>query len=151
MAMLFVAGLIGRSASFWRAGVARDIPTVEGLLSLSDWFERTLVIPTYFSLLATGLVTAWITGWPVLGAVRGDAPKWALVSLTLFLTPMLVIPTYLVPRRKERTRALADAVSRGAVTPALAAALHDRGVVFYRRAEMVVTAVVIVLMVTKPF
>src|SRR5262245_18234945 len=144
LAMLFVAGLIGRSATFRRAGMARDIAAVEALLHLSDWFERTLVIPTYVGLLATGPVTAWVTGWPLLGAVRAGAPKWALVSLLLFITPLLVIPTYLVPRRTERIRALADAVAQRTITPALATALHDRGVLLFRRAEMVVTAAVII-------
>src|SRR5262249_34101860 len=91
-AMLFVAGIVGRSVSFGRAGTARDIGTVESLLDLSDWFERMLVIPAYFGLFATGLVTARVAGWPVIGAMRGDAPKWVLVSLLLFAAPMLVIP-----------------------------------------------------------
>lgn len=63
----------------------------------------------------------------------------------------MVIPTYLAPRRKRRTRALAEALSQQKITPELAAAVHDRGVVLIRRGEIAMTAVVVVLMVAKPF
>jgi hypothetical protein len=150
-AMLFVAGLVGRAASFARAGQAQDIRTAASLVHLSEWFERTLVIPAYFGVLFTGLFTAWAADWPLLDALKSGTPKWAAVSLVLFLSPWLAIPTYLAPRRKQRTQALAAAVSQEKVTPALAAALHDRGVLLVRRAELVMTGVVTVLMVAKPF
>jgi len=151
IAMLFVAGLIGRSASFERAGQTQDIQSVGNLLLLSEWFERTLVIPAYIGVLLTGVATAWNAGWPLLGALTADAPKWVLISLLLFLTPWLVIPTYLAPRRKRRARALAEALSQHRMTAELSAAVHDRGVVLIRRSEIAMTAVVVVLMVAKPF
>ncbi len=150
-AMLFVAGLVGRSASFRRAGRTQDIQSAGSLLHLSEWFERILVIPAYFGVFITGLLTAWEAGWPLWGALTSGAPKWALVSLVLFLSPWLFIPNYLAPRRKRRAQALADALSQGKVTLELASALHDRGVLLFRRAELAMTGVVMVLMVAKPF
>jgi uncharacterized membrane protein len=150
-AMLFVAGLIGRSATFQRAGQARDIQTAATLLSLSEWFERNFVIPAYFGVLMTGLLVAWLARWPIWTGLTSGTPKWPLVSLVVFLSPMTFILSYLAPRRKRRAQALADALSQEKVTPALAAALHDRGVLLFRRAEFVLTGVVTVLMVTKPF
>src|SRR5262245_31046320 len=135
-AMLFVAGLLGRTASFHRAGQAADIQSVASLLHLSDWFERFLVIPSYFGVFVTGLLVAQNAGWPVWSAMAGDAPKWALVSLILFLSPWLVIPTYLVPRRKQRTQALAAALSQQKITVDLSSAVHDRGVVLFRWLEI---------------
>ena len=87
----------------------------------------------------------------LLGALTTDAPKWVLISLLLFLSPWLVIPTYLAPRRKRRARALAEALSQQRMTTELSAAVHDRGVVLIRRGEIAMTAVVVVLMVAKPF
>ena len=151
IAMLFVAGLIGRSAAFSRARRAQSIQTVESLLQLSDWFERSLVIPMYVGVLITGPLVAWIGGWPLAAGLQTGAPKWPLVALILFLSPILAIATYLIPRRKARLRALADAVARKQVTPELAAALSDRGVRLIRQGELVMTGVVMVLMVAKPF
>jgi predicted integral membrane protein DUF2269 len=120
------------------------------LLHLSEWFERTLVIPAYFGIFVTGLFTAWVADWPLLGALNSGAPKWALVSLVLFSSPMLSIPSYLAPRRKRRAQALVEALSQEEVMPELVAALHDRGVPLFRRVEFVLTGVVTVLMVAKP-
>ena len=150
-AMLLVAGLVGRSAAFQRAGQARDLQSAAALLHLSEWFERVLVIPAYLAVLATGLLTTFEAGWPLLSALTAGEPKWALTSLVLFLSPWLVIPTYLAPRRKRRAQALADAQSQGKMTAELIAALRDRGVVRLRQAEMVMIGLVMVLMVAKPF
>lgn len=151
IAMLFVAGLVGRAASFHRAGQAEDIRTAGSLLQMSEWFERTLVIPAYFAVLVTGLLTAWLAGWSLGDALNSEAPKWPLVSLVLFLSPMLFILSYLAPRRRQRAQALADALTRNTITPELAAALHDRGVLLFRWTEFVLMGVVTVLMVVKPF
>jgi uncharacterized membrane protein len=151
IAMLFVAGLVGRAASFHQAGQAKDIQAAGSLLHLSEWFERTLVIPAYFGVLITGLLTAWVAGWPLLDALNGEAARWPLFSLVLFVSPMVFILSYLAPRRKQRTQALADALSQKKITLELAAALHDRGVLLFRWTEFVLMGVVTVLMVAKPF
>jgi hypothetical protein len=56
-----------------------------------------------------------------------------------------------VPRGKVFEAALGDAATVGEVTPALRAAFADRAVAGARWYERIVVAVVIVLMVTKPF
>ena len=48
-------------------------------------------------------------------------------------------------------QALAAAKEQGEVTPELTAAFHDRAVAFARNYELAVIAVIITLMVTKPF
>jgi hypothetical protein len=57
----------------------------------------------------------------------------------------------LIPRRKERTRALEEAAAQDAITPALTAALNDKVVVRFRGVELVILVVIIILMVMKPF
>jgi hypothetical protein len=57
----------------------------------------------------------------------------------------------LVPRRKERTRALEEALMQGTITPQLSAALNDKVVVRFREVELIILVVIIILMVTKPF
>ena len=111
--MLFVAGLIGRSATFQRAGQARDIQTAATLLSLSEWFERNFVIPAYFGVLMTGLLVAWLARWPIWTGLTSGTPKWPLVSLVVFLSPMTFILSYLAPRRKRRAQALARCTVTG--------------------------------------
>ena len=150
-AMLFVAGVVGRGAAYGRARRSRAVHSIENFMQLSDWFERRLVIPGYFVVLITGLFASWLAGWPLVTGLNGEAPKWVMVSLLLYLSPMLVIPTYLAPRRRQRAAALADALAQGQLTPHLIAALHDRGVLLFRGAELVIFVVVTALMVAKPF
>jgi hypothetical protein len=69
----------------------------------------------------------------------------------LYLATIPAIPAYLIPRRMQRDQAAKEALAAGQVTPALAAALADRGVGLYRTVELVVIGVIVVLMVTKPF
>ena len=149
MAMAFAAGLVGRGATFRAAADASSFESLASLLSLSEWFDRTLVIPPYLALIATGLATALTGGWPLL-AGHPEA-RWLDLSILLFLSPMLVIPFYLIPRGRARRRALADSVARGSATPELAAALADPGVIWFRRIELMLVVVIAGLMVLKPF
>ena len=56
-----------------------------------------------------------------------------------------------MPRGKVFGKALEDATTRGTVTADLTAAFHDRVVSIAHGYELAVTAIVIVLMVMKPF
>jgi uncharacterized membrane protein len=53
-AMLFVAGLIGRAATFWRAGQAQDVQTV----------DRGVILLRRAELVMAGLVTALMIAKP---------------------------------------------------------------------------------------
>jgi hypothetical protein len=57
----------------------------------------------------------------------------------------------LVVRRKERTRAVEEALAQGTITPELTAALNDKVVTRFRAVELVVLVIIIILMVTKAF
>src|SRR5689334_5248196 len=99
-----------------------------------------------------GLIITLLQKWPLFGFLQGSPINWLLVSFILYLGISLAIgPLKLVPRRKQRTRALKDALTQGSITPELTAALHDQVVVQFRMVEFVVLVVIIILMVTKPF
>jgi uncharacterized membrane protein len=150
-AIWFISGLIGRGVAFAQAARSTHIQTAYTLLKLSDFFEQRLVIPGSMAVLVFGLLVAWIQGWPLFGFLQGARANWLLVSLVLFLSPIPMIPLYLIPRRKLRARLAEEALARGELTPALTAAFQDRVVSRYRTVELVIAGLVTVLMITKPF
>ena len=102
-------------------------------------------------MLVLGLLTAWLQGQPLFGVVQGARSNWLLVSLVLLagLTP--IIMWLLVPRRRQRLAAVEDALARGTMTSELRAALGDQVVIGSRRVELLAVAVILVLMILKPF
>jgi hypothetical protein len=64
---------------------------------------------------------------------------------------MPLVPLIFLPRGRAFAAALDDARQRGSVTPELTAAFHDPMVAFARTYEIVVIAIVIALMILKPF
>jgi hypothetical protein len=150
-AVALFCGAVGRLATFQMARMAGDLPSVKALLKASDFFERRVTIPASMLVLVFGLVAAWRGGWPVLGFLQGGRTNWLLAALVLYLAPMPAIPLYLLPARRRREQATAAAQATGEITPALRAALEDRGVRAYRWLELGVLVVVLALMVMKPF
>ena len=63
----------------------------------------------------------------------------------------MLVPTVFLPHGKVFEGALEQARQRGEVTPELRTALRDPAVRNARAAEIVVVAVIVALMVTKPF
>ncbi len=114
-------------------------------------FEQRMVIPGFTAVLAAGLATAWTEGWPILGFMQGGRSNWVLVSLVLFLAINLLVVFVFVPRGKIFERAMREAIVQGRVTPALTAAFHDPMVRAAHYCELVVVALIIALMVLKPF
>ncbi len=151
-AFWMVSGVVGRDLSFWWAGKAANVQAVHALLRASEFFERYAVIPVSMAVLLFGLIVTWMQKWPLLGFLQGSSTNWLLVSAILFIGGMVFIaPLGLVARRKERTRAMEEALAQGTITPALTAALHDRVVTGFRAAELGITVIIVILMVTKPF
>jgi hypothetical protein len=108
-------------------------------------FDRFFVIPGSMAVLVAGLITMFVQH-------RSLADEtWLLVALILYLSLIPLVPLVFLPRGKIFEGAMADAKSAGQVTPALRAALDDRAVWGARWVERIVVAVIIVLMVTKPF
>jgi len=147
IAFWFVAGMLGRNLTMAKARAATDIGTLEELVELSGRFERLMVIPGSFAVLVAGLLAAWSEGQPLAGT--GD--WWLLTSLILFVAIGLLVPTVFLPRGRIFEAALQDARARGQVTPELRTALRDPAVRNARAAELIVVAIIVTLMVTKPF
>jgi predicted integral membrane protein DUF2269 len=144
-AFWFVAGLAGRDVSMTRAARATDITSVEALTGAAGVFDRFFVVPGSIVVLVAGLTAMVATD------LRLGEQTWLLVSLVLFLTLIPLVPLVFLPRGKVFDAALGEAVAAGEVTPELRAAFTDRAVAGARWYERIVVAVIIVLMVTKPF
>jgi uncharacterized membrane protein len=148
----FISGVVGRDFAFWRAGKAMDVWAAHALLQVSDFFERFAVIPVSVAVFLFGLILTWMQKWPLLGFLQGENTNWLLVSLLLFVGISAVIgPLGLVTRRRERTRAMEEALAQGTMTLRLMAALNDEVVLRFRAVELTILVTIIVLMVTKPF
>ena len=109
-------------------------------------FER-FVIRGGPAILLAGMATAWAQGYPWLGLTTG----WMLLSVILLLSPLPLVPLVFLPRGRIFEAALADARRQGVMTLELRAAFADPAVAFARRWELTAVAIVVVLMVTKPF
>jgi uncharacterized membrane protein len=147
VAFWFVAGLIGRNVALGRARFGGQLEVVAELVQLAGRFERLMVIPGSFAVLLLGLLVAWAQGRPLAGSGNG----WLLVSLILYVALMAQVPLVFRPRGRVFDRALEDAERQGRVTPALASAFRDPVVATARNLELVGVAVILALMVTKPF
>lgn len=147
----FISGLLGRWLTYAQARRADEIHTASALLRLSDRFDRLMVIPGSQVVLVLGLITAWLQGQPILGALQGASTNWLLASLVLFVGFTPVVFLVLVPRRRHRLRVAEDALAQGVLTGELRAALDDRVVLAGRAAELLVMAIILTLMVLKPF
>lgn len=146
-AFWFVAGLLGRNVTMARARSSSDLRTLDELVTLGGRFERTMVIPGSFAVVVLGLLAAWALGQPLAGSDHW----WLLLSLLLFLAIGVLVPTVFLPHGKVFEHELEEAKARGEVTPELRTALGAPSVRNARAAELVVVAVIIALMVTKPF
>jgi hypothetical protein len=106
-----------------------------------------MVIPGSFAVVVLGLLAAWALGQPLAGA----NDWWLLISLVLFLVIGALVQIVFLPHGKVFEHEFADAKARGEITTELRTALRDPVVRNARAAELVVVAVIITLMVTKPF
>jgi uncharacterized membrane protein len=117
-AFWMISGVVGRGLTFWQAGKAKDVQSVRALLQISEFFERYAVIPVSVAVLVFGLIVTWMQKWPLLGFVQGSPTNWLLVSFVLFIGISAFIgPLGLVARRKERARAVEEALSRDDYSP----------------------------------
>lgn len=143
----FVAGLVGRNVSIAQARSEEAIGRVEALMTAAGRFERLMVIPGSAAVLVLGIVTMLAQGWSFLG----EGNRWLPTSVVLFVATAALVPIVFLPRGRVFEQAFADAKREGTVTPALSGAFADPAVAWARRAELAAVAVVIALMVLKPF
>jgi uncharacterized membrane protein len=151
VAFWFVGGFGGRALVLFHARHSRDVQSVATLTELAGAFDRLMVIPGSSLVLLLGLTTAWFQGYPLFGFLQGSHTNWVLASLVLFIGVMALGPTVFLPTSRTLDRAVALAQVDGEVTPALSAALNSRKANLALGAEVVVVALIIVLMVVKPF
>jgi uncharacterized membrane protein len=146
-----VAGILGRDVAFHQARRAGDLASLSGIAQVATVFDLRMVRPGGLAVLLTGLAAAAMRGWPILGFLQGGASNWMLAALLVYLTLIPVIVLVFVPRLAVYEKALEQAHAAGVVTPELKAALADPVVARARVYELVVTSVILVLMVLKPF
>ena len=147
-AFWFVAGLIGRGVTIAQVRRESDLGRLGSLMTVAVRIERWMVIPGSAVVLLLGIATMIAQDRSLLG----DGDRWLLVSLILYLALAALVPTVFLPRGRRFEAALEEARSGGTtVTPALTEALRDPAVALARRVELAVVALIIVLMVLKPF
>lgn len=151
--ILLVAGLLGRWVALSQAehaAHAEELTTVQGLLRTSSVFER-IVIPASIAVLVLGLLTAWSYGYPLLGSLQGRGGNWLPLSLLLYLSTLALVPLIFLPRGRQFSAALDEAVARRRVTPGLVAAFGDPRVRAAHIYELAAVVVVLILMLARPF
>lgn len=146
-AFWMVAGLAGREISFSKARQARDVRDVATITDVGGRFDQLLVIPGSIAVLLLGLASVWAEGLNI----TASGNRWALAALVLYLSIMPLVPLVFLPKGKVFEAALADAVAQGEITPALTSSLHDPLTGVAHTYEWIAIALVIVLMVVKPF
>ena len=150
-AFWFITGLLGRGFTLSQAARTADVQTVSALVQLGGRFDRLMVMPGSFAVLLAGLLTAWAQGWPVLGFLQGGSSNWVLVSLVIYLSMVPLIPGVFIPRGKLFENVLQEALAQNRVTPELKAAFADKVVSAAHAYELIGVALIVILMVTKPF
>jgi hypothetical protein len=151
-AFWFISGLVARDFTFWRAAKVSSVEGIQSLLQVSEFFEQWAVIRGAFLVLLFGLLTVWLQHWKLFGFLQGAPTNWLLISFVLFIGGSAVIaPLGLIARRQRRTQAMENALARGTITPELTAALNDKVVNTFRKVELVVMVLIVILMVMKPF
>ena len=145
-----VSGLLGRAYALDASARATDVRVTRILLDLAGRFERTMVIPGFIALLITGVAAALLGQYPMLGPLQ-NGPLWIFGSLVLYIAINLLVPTVFLPRGRLFAQALDEAISQGQVTARLRAAFADSTVRWAHRAELAGIALIVALMVLKPF
>ena len=146
IAFALVAGLMGRWILLTRAARSDEIESAYGLSRAAGAFERLVIVSSQV-VLPVGMATAWAQGYPWLGLTTG----WMLLTVLLIVPILVMVPTIFLPRGRVFEAAMTDARAKGIVTPALRAAWRDPAVAFGRRYELAAIAIIVALMVLKPF
>jgi hypothetical protein len=145
-----ISGIVGRNVTRGQAVRAADIAAFKTLSQLAHVFDM-MVRHSSLGVLVTGLLAAWLRGWPILGPLQGSPILWPLTALVTYLTMVPLIVLVYLPKLKVFEARLADAEAKGVVTPELRAASQDPLVRSGHIYEMIVIAFLVWLMVAKPF
>ncbi len=145
-AFALVSGLVGRWVLLTRAARRNEIEEAHLLADAAAPFEWAVRVSSPL-LIGLGLATAWAQGYPWLGLTTG----WMLLSVILIIPMIVVVPAVFVPRGRVFEAEMASARAAGALTPGLRDAFADPAVAIARRYELAALAVIVALMVVKPF
>ena len=146
LALAMVSGLLGRWILLSRAARTDDVERAHTLAEAASPFERIVQVVSPIVVLF-GLITAWAQGYPWLGLTTG----WMLLTVLLIIPILVAIPTIFLPRGRVFEAEMTAARAAGAVTPGLRAAWGDPAVAIARRYELAAFAIIVALMVLKPF
>jgi uncharacterized membrane protein len=147
----FVGGLFARQAIRSLIPRARDVTTIVTLAQAAGQVERLMVIPGNLLAIVFGLFLAIITRAPVLGSILGPYRNWLLASIAILVLLFPLVPLVFLPRGKLFEAELAEASLKGVVTPELHRQMADPVVRWAHLAEMIGVALIVILMVYKPF
>jgi hypothetical protein len=146
VAFALVTGFVGRGVLLSRAARATDVEQQHLLAEAASPFERSVRVSSLV-IIVLGLATAWAQGYPWLGLTT----PWILLSIALIIPMIVLVPAVFIPRGRTFEAEMSAARRAGAVTDGLRKAWADPAVAIARRYELVGTALIIALMVLKPF
>ena len=146
LAMALVTGIVGRWLLMASAERSERLERTQALLEASEPFEMTVRASSILVLVA-GLLTAWAQNYEWLGLTTG----WMLASLILSIGIAVLVPTVFLPRGRRFALALDGARTAGQTTPDVRAAFADPTVRAAHIAELTALALIVALMVLKPF
>jgi len=150
-AIAVITGIAGRNLTMGQVPRSATIAEVRAFAKLAGVFDIWLVRPFSLLVLILGLITAWRGNWPIFGFIEGADRDWLLASLIIYATVIALVPLVFIPRGKLFDDALQASPADGAVTPNLAAAVKDPAIFAAHAYEIGAAAVIVFLMVTKPF
>src|SRR5688500_4780483 len=76
-----VTGILGRGVALRHAESAAVLTNLRAFATLASAFELAMVRPGSLLVLLSGLVAAWLRGWPILGPLQGSPIRWVFTSL----------------------------------------------------------------------
>jgi hypothetical protein len=150
-AFIFTVGVFGYYLTVAHAAKEKDVKVVKGLMALAIRFEKYFILPGEAALLLAGLFTAWRENVPILGFLQGGDVNWLLVALILFLSRFPLIMLITLPHEKLLNKKLEEALSKGQVTRDLRKVFADKTAKFVEIYGLGALALIIFLMVMKPF
>lgn len=150
-AYMFLIGVGGWFLTITHAGKEKDVKIINSLVTLGIKFKNYLMFPGETVLFFAGLLAAWRNEVPILGFLQGGDVNWLLVSIILFIIRLPVIMLVSVPNEKALSKKLQEALSQGQTTKDLEATLTNKKAKRANIFVITIYAVILFLMVMKPF
>jgi hypothetical protein len=150
-AFALIGGMMARSVVMARAKSSTTIQQTALFLQLGNFFTTKMVSIGGLATFFLGIITALVQGWPVLGFLQGGKYNWVFASLVLNLLIYVSVFTVSIPRGKAIGEAIGPALGKGEITPELSATINHGALKNSMIFEYISVALIIILMVLKPF